>query len=113
MSINMDFFVSGDWIQKFFDPKRPKIKISFLMPFTFNTVELCVATINEKPWTCAREVCRALGYNKKTPDIVKAFRSQENYAQKYQMSGFTVAGNLWIGRRIRKNTIFTSMRKDV
>ena len=30
------------------------------MPFTFNAVELCVVTINEKPWTRAREVCRVL-----------------------------------------------------
>ena len=48
--------------------------------------------INEKPWTRAREVRRALEYNKKTADIVKLFCSRENYAQKYQMSGVTVAG---------------------
>ena len=35
------------------------------MPFVFNTVELYVVIINEKPWTCAKEVCRALEYNKK------------------------------------------------
>ena len=35
---------------------------------------------------------RALEYNEKTADIVKVFCSQENYAQKYQMSGFTAAG---------------------
>ena len=62
------------------------------MPFSFNAVELCVVTINEKPWTRAKEVYRALEYNKKTADIVKAFCSRENYAQKYQMSGFTTAG---------------------
>ena len=48
--------------------------------------------INEKPWTHAKEVCRALEYNRKTADVVKAFRSRENYAQKYQMNGFTAAG---------------------
>ena len=62
------------------------------MPFSFNAVELCVVTINEKPWTRAREVRRALEYNKNTADIVKAFCSRENYAQKYQMSGFTAVG---------------------
>ena len=62
------------------------------MPFSFNAVELCVVTINEKPWTRAREVCRALEYNKKTADIVKAFCSRENYVQKYQISGFTTTG---------------------
>ena len=49
------------------------------MPFTFNAVELCVVNIN------AKEVCRALEYNKKTADIVKAFCSRENYTEKYQM----------------------------
>ena len=43
------------------------------MLFSFNAVELCVVTINEKPWTRARKVRRALEYNKKTADIVKAF----------------------------------------
>ena len=43
------------------------------MPFSFNAVELFVVTINEKPWTRAREVCRALEYGKaaKAADIVK------------------------------------------
>ena len=62
------------------------------MPFTFNAVELCVVTINEKPWTHAREVCRVLEYNKKTADIVKTFCKGENVAKKYQMSGFNAAG---------------------
>ena len=62
------------------------------MPFSFNAVELCVVTINEKPWTRAREVCRALEYNKKTADIVKAFCSRKYFAQKYQISGFTTTG---------------------
>ena len=62
------------------------------MSFSFNAVELWVVTINEKPWTCAREVRKALEYNKKTADIVKAFCSRENYVQKYQMSGSTAAG---------------------
>ena len=62
------------------------------MPFSFNAVELCVVTINKKPWMHAREVCKALEYNKKTADIVKAFCSRKNYAQKYQMGGFTAAG---------------------
>ena len=28
--------------------------MSPVMPFSFNGVELCVVTINEKPWTRAR-----------------------------------------------------------
>ena len=61
------------------------------MPSSFNAVELCVVTINEKPGTHAREACRALEYNKKISDIVKAICSRKNYAQKYQMRDFTAA----------------------
>ena len=35
------------------------------MPFSFNAIELCVVTINEKPWTRATEVYKALRYEKK------------------------------------------------
>ena len=38
--------------------------MSSVMPFTFNAVELCVVTINEKPWTRTRKVCKALEYQK-------------------------------------------------
>ena len=65
---------------------------SSVMTFSFNAVELCVVSINEKPGTRAREVCRAFEYNKKTADIVKTFCSRENYDQKYQMGGFTATG---------------------
>ena len=34
------------------------------MPLSFNAVELCVVIINEKSWTRAREVCKALRYEK-------------------------------------------------
>ena len=57
------------------------------MPFVFNAVELFVATINGKSRTCAKKVCRALEYNKKTADIVKAFCSRENYSHKWQLTG--------------------------
>ena len=60
--------------------------MSSVRPFTFNAVALCVVTINEKTWTCAREVCKALEYNKKTAHV-----SPENYAQKYQMSNVPAA----------------------
>lgn len=58
--------------------------MSFVIPFTFNTVELYAVTINEKPWTRANKVCRALEYGKatKTADIVKHFCSKVNYTQK-------------------------------
>ena len=34
------------------------------MPFIFYAVELCIVTINEKSWTRAEEVCRALEHKK-------------------------------------------------
>ena len=27
------------------------------MPIIFNAVELCVVTLNDEPWACAKEVC--------------------------------------------------------
>ena len=54
------------------------------MPFVFNAVELCVVTINEKAWTCAKEVCRELDYGTwKTANIIRAKSSLENTTQKY------------------------------
>ena len=63
------------------------------MPFSFNSVELCVVTISEKPWTCAKEVCRALGYGKttETTHVIKFHASLENYTQKYQMNNVPAA----------------------
>ena len=47
-------------------------------------------TINEKPWTRAKEICKALAYRKatKVADIVKHLCSRENYAHKCQLIGF-------------------------
>ena len=64
------------------------------MLFDFNAVELCVVTINEKPWTRAKEVCLALEYytkTSKTASIIRANRSPENIIQKYQMSSVHAA----------------------
>ena len=96
--------------------------MSSVIPFSFNAVEFCVVTINEKHWTRAREVRRALEYNKKTTDIVKAFCSRENYAQKYQIGGFTAAGkpvdwskdsqkyNIYINKEGLYETVFSSQQ---
>ena len=72
-------------MQKLFDQKELQIKIS-VMQLTFN--ELCFVTINEKPWTLAREVCRALEYGEatQTADIVKHLCSRNNYAHKWQLT---------------------------
>ena len=48
------------------------------MPLTFNAVELCVLTINEKPWACAREVCSALEYQKSSAgDVLKKLENKQ------------------------------------
>ena len=68
--------------------------MSPVMPFTFNAVELCVVVTNEKPWTRAREVCKALEYDAETSKTVKIIRghcSPENITQKYQMSSVHAA----------------------
>ena len=64
--------------KNFLTQKELQIKMSSVMPFSFNAVELCVVIINEKPWTRAKETYKALEYNKKTADIVKTFCSREN-----------------------------------
>ena len=69
--------------------------MSSVIPLTFNAVELRVVTINEKPWTRDKEVCRALEYNKKTTNIVKAFCSQENYTHKWQLSSVSCTPISW------------------
>ena len=79
------------------------------MPFTFNAVELCVVTVNGKPWARAREVCKALEYNKKAADIIIVVRKTMPRGIKWVLS--PQWGHLWIGQRIRKNTIFALMRK--
>ena len=62
--------------------------MSSAMPFTFNAVDLCVVTIDEKPWTLAREVCRALEYSTatKAADVVRHLCSKTNYAHKWQLT---------------------------
>ena len=65
-----------------------------LVPFTFKNVELKVVTINGKPWTRAKEVCKALGYLKKTANVIKQLCSPENFAHKHELSNFPAVGTL-------------------
>ena len=51
-------------------------------------------TITEKPWTRAKEVCKALRYDaktSKTANIIKTHRNPENITQEYQMSSADAA----------------------
>ena len=82
------------------------------MSFTFNAVELCVVTINEKSWTCVKEVCRTFECKKKTADIVKAFCSRENYAHKWQLNKSCPPwGTSWTGPGTREKMTIIPMRK--
>ena len=67
--------------------------MSSVIPFAFNAVELYVMTISGKLWTRAKEVYRALEYNKKITDLINAFRSRENYDQKHRLILLSTAGN--------------------
>ena len=55
------------------------------MSFTFNGVELCFVIINEKPWTHAREVCKALKYEKVARRVVRHHCTRENIQLKHQL----------------------------
>lgn len=52
------------------------------MKFDFNAVKLNVVTINGKPWTRARKVCRAFEYGRTTKT---AHVSLETYTHKWQV----------------------------
>ena len=70
------------------------IKMSSVMPFSFNAVDLFVVTINERPCTRSREVSRGLGHDaktSKTANIVKDHCSPKNFTQKYQMNSVHAA----------------------
>ena len=61
-------------------------------PFTFKNVELKVVTMNGKPWTRAKEVCKALEYLKKTTDVIKQLCSPENFVYKHELSKVPTVG---------------------
>ena len=65
---------------------------SALVPFTFNDTKLFTITINDKPWTRAKEVCRSLNYARNTPNVISDHVSPENRAYKYQLVNLSAAG---------------------
>ena len=66
-----------------------------LMPFGFNAVKLCVVTINEKPWTRAKEACMTLEYKKgRTRDVLKKHVSTDNKQHKHELEGRPVGACL-------------------
>ena len=61
------------------------------MSFVFNAVELYVVTINEKPWTRAREVSKALSYEKAARRVVRHHCAREMIQHK-SIGGRTHSG---------------------
>ena len=78
------------------------------MPFTFNAVELCVVTINEKPWIREKEVCRTLNYKRNYANIV--LRKTRPKSIKWVVCFLRLC--LWTGQKTHKNTTSASMRKE-
>ena len=58
-----------------------------LVPFTFKNVELYVVTVNGKHWTRAKEVCKALEYQRRTKDILRGHVSMENKRHMRELKG--------------------------
>ena len=65
---------------------------SALVPFTFNSIKLFTITINDKPWTRAKEICQSLNYARNTPNIISDHISPENRAYKYQLVNLPSGG---------------------
>ena len=80
LKFNKSFKINIGWVLQIANKK-----MSSVMPFAFNAVELYVVTVNGKHWTRAKEVCKALEYNKKTAHVIRAHCSRENYAHKYDL----------------------------
>ena len=60
--------------------------MSSVIPFIFYAVELCIVTINEKPWTRFEEVCRALEYKKgRARDILEKHVSIKNKQHEHEL----------------------------
>ena len=57
-----------------------------LVLFTFNEVTFQVFTIDGKEWAQAKEVCKALEYQRQTAKVIKNYCSGENSTHKYQLS---------------------------
>ena len=77
--------VSCQWLTwPLLDPKRVTIKMS-LVSFSFNEVVLTVVTVVSKEWCRAKEVCKALNYERKRGNVIKEHCSRENIAHKYQL----------------------------
>ena len=64
--------------------------MSSVIPFAFNAVELYVVTVNAKYWTRAKEVCKALEYQRRTKGILRGHVSIENKRHRFELQGGSV-----------------------
>ena len=55
------------------------------MSFIFNVVNLHVVTISAKPWTRAREVCRAPTYEKTARRVVRHHCTSKNIQHNHHL----------------------------
>ena len=62
-----------------------------LVPFSFNNTKLFTVTTNNNPWTRAKEVCKALEYQRQTAKVIKDHCSRENFTQKCQLIKWAAA----------------------
>ena len=65
-----------------------------LVPFTFNNVTLQVVTVDGKEWCRAKEVCKALEYQRRHCKDCKHYKNHLQWRKlthKYQLSGVHVA----------------------
>ena len=92
---------------------RHMTNMSSLPPSTFNAAALTSVTINEKPWTRAKEVCRTMKYGKatKTADIVKHLCSREKQTHKCELAEIVPETNLVDWPRESRKDDYYIMRK--
>ena len=86
--------------------------MSSAMPFFFNAVDLCIVVINRKPWTSAKEVCRALEYkNCRVRDVLKKQVSIEKKQHKHELEGRATVAHPQNGLKKDNLAITIPMRK--
>ena len=83
-------FCNSFWLQKSCPRLGFKIviKMSSVMPLIFSAAKLCVITLNDNFWKRAKEVCRALKYQRQVVHVIRDQVGAENYDQKYQLIEF-------------------------
>ena len=75
-------YTSSGWDLKMYN------KMSSAIPFTFNNIALFTVTVEGKPWTRDKEVCKAREYQKgRARDVLKKHVSIGNKQHKHELEG--------------------------